>query len=71
MVGLVDRDSKGDSLLNGKLLSITILPNGFVDPSIGTAADEADDFVFVEDVDFTRVAEATSGGLLRCVTRRR
>lgn len=70
-LGMVDRETaKGDSLLDCKLLSITILPNGFVDPPIGTAADEADDFVFVEDVDFTCVVEATSRGLLRCVTRR-
>ena len=50
----------GLKLLDGKLASLAMTANGLVNSAIGTAADESNDLVAVNDADFTLIADMSS-----------
>jgi hypothetical protein len=47
----------GLKLFDGKLASLAMTANGFVNSAICTAADESNDLVAVDDSDFTLIAD--------------
>lgn len=56
-------------LLDGKFAGLTVTADCFVDSAIGSGADEADDFVAVDDPDFTLVTQGTWSSVNRFYIR--
>ena len=55
----------GFELLDGKLSCLTAAANGLVHSSIGSATNETNDFVPVDDTHFALVANRTAGASIK------